>query len=54
MSYKLESREVRKINNLRHEDDTTLMAECEEELKALLMMVKEDSEIAGLKLTKNI
>ena len=54
MSYKLESREVRKINNLRHEDDTTLMAECEEELKALLMRVKEDSERAGLKLTKNI
>ena len=42
----------RKINNLRHEDDTTLMAECEEELKALLMRVKEDSERAGLKLTK--
>ena len=41
----------KKINNLRYEDDTTLMAECEEELKALLMRVKEDSERAGLKLT---
>ena len=34
----------RKINNLRHEDDTTLMAECEEELKSLMMRVKEKSE----------
>jgi len=34
----------RKINNLRYADDTTLMAESEEELKSLLMKVKEDSE----------
>ena len=40
----------RNINNLRYADDTTLMAESEEELKSLLMMVKEDSEKAGLKL----
>ena len=40
----------RKINNLRYADDTTLMAESEEELKSLLMKVKEDSEKAGLKL----
>ena len=39
------------INNLRHADDTTLMAESEEELKSLLMKVKEESEKAGLKLT---
>ena len=39
----------RNINNLRHADDTTLMAESEEELKTLLMRVKEDSEKAGLK-----
>ena len=38
------------INNLRHADDTTLMAESEEELKNLLMKVKEESEEAGLKL----
>ena len=38
------------INNLRHVDDTTLMAESEEELKSLLMKVKEGSEKAGLKL----
>ena len=38
------------INNLRYADDTTLMAESEEELKSLLMKVKEDSEKAGLKL----
>ena len=42
---------VRKnINNLRHADDTTLTAESEEELKSLLMRVKEESEKAGLKL----
>ena len=35
------------INNLRHADDTTLMAESKEELKSLLMKVKEDSEKAG-------
>ena len=40
----------RNINNLRHADDTTLMAESEEELKSLLMKVKEESEKAGLKL----
>ena len=39
----------RNINNLRYTDDTTLMAESEEELKSLLMKVKEDSEKAGLK-----
>ena len=38
------------INNLRYADDTTLMAEREEELKSLLMKVKEESENAGLKL----
>ena len=38
------------INNLRYADDTTLMEESEEELKSLLMRVKEDSEKAGLKL----
>ena len=41
---------VRNINNLRYADDTTLMAESEEELKGLLMKVKEESEKAGLKL----
>ena len=41
----------RNINNLRHADDTTLMAESEEELKSLLMKVKEESEKAGLKLS---
>ena len=40
----------RNINNLRYADDTTLMAESEEELKSLLMKVKEDSEKAALKL----
>ena len=38
------------INNLRHSDDTTLMAESKEELRSLLMKVKEESEKAGLKL----
>ena len=38
------------INNLRYADDTTLMAESKEELKSLLMKVKEESEKAGLKL----
>ena len=41
----------RNINNLRYADDTTLMAESEEELKSLLMKVKEASENVGLKLT---
>ena len=40
----------RNINNLRYADDTTLMAESEEKLKSLLKKVKEESEIAGLKL----
>ena len=40
----------RNINNLRYTDDTTLMAESEEELKSLLVKVKEESEKAGLKL----
>ena len=40
----------RNINNLRYSDDTTLMAESKEELKSLLMKVKEESEKAGLKL----
>ena len=39
---------ARIINNLRYEDDTTLMAESEEELKSLLMKVKEESEKTGL------
>ena len=39
----------RNINNLRYTDDTTLTAECEEELKRLLMKVKEESEKVGLK-----
>ena len=41
----------RNINTLRYADDTTLMAESEEELKSFLMRVKEESEKAGLKLT---
>ena len=40
----------RNINNLRYADDTTLMAESEEQLKSLLMRVEEESEKAGLKL----
>ena len=40
----------RNISNLRHADDTTLIAESKEELKSLLMKVKEESEKAGLKL----
>ena len=49
--HKLESRLTgRNINNLRYADDTTLMAESEEELKSLLMKVKEESEKVGLKL----
>ena len=40
----------RNINNLRYEDDATLMAESEEELKSLLMKLKEESEKVGLKL----
>ena len=41
----------RNINNLRYADDTTLMAESEEELKSLLMKVKDESENVGFKLT---
>ena len=48
--HKLESRLLGEINNLRYADDTTLMAESEEELKSLLMKVKEESEKVGLKL----
>ena len=48
--YKLESRLLGEIiNNLRYADDTTLMAESEEELKSLLMKVKEESSKVGLK-----
>ena len=48
---KLESKTARKnINNFRYADDTTLTAESEEELKSLLMKVKEESEKHGLKL----
>ena len=43
----------RNINNLRYADDTTLMAESKEELKSLLMKVKEESEKAGLKLNSH-
>ena len=51
MKHKLESKTARRnINNLRYADDTTLMAESEEELKSLLMKVKEESEKVGLKL----
>ena len=51
MKHKLESRLPGKnINNLRYANDTTLMAESEEELKSLLMKVKEEREKAGLKL----
>ena len=42
--------DMRNINNLRYADDTTLMTESKEELKSLLMKVKEESETAGLKL----
>ena len=44
----------RNINNFRYADDTTLMAESEEELKSLLMIVKEKSEKTGLKLNIKI
>ena len=44
----------RNINNLRYADDTTLMAETEEELKSLLMKVEEESEKVGLKLNIQI
>ena len=48
MSYKLESVGGRNINNLRYVDDTTLMAESKENLKSLLIRVKEEGERAGL------
>ena len=51
MNHKLESRLARRnINNLKYADDTTLMSESKEELKSLLMKVKEESEKTGLKL----
>ena len=43
----------RNINNLRYADDTTLMAESEEELKSILMKVKEESEKVGLQHSEN-
>ena len=49
MNHKLESRLPGEINNLQYADDTTLMAESNEELKNLLMKVKEESEKIGLK-----
>ena len=51
MKHKLESRLLGEISNLRYADDTTLMAESKEELKRLLMEVKEESEKVGLKLS---
>ena len=51
MSYKLESRGRRYINNLRYVDDTTLMAKSEEELKSFLMRGKEASKKPGLNLS---
>ena len=50
MSHKLESRLLGEIPSLRDADDTTLMAESEEELRSLLMRVKEESGKVGLKL----
>ena len=50
MAHKLESRLPREISITWYADDTTLIAETEEELKSLLMKVKEESEKAGLKL----
>ena len=50
MTHSLESRLLREISTCRYADGTTLMAESEEELKRLLMKVKEESEKAGLKL----
>ena len=49
LNHKMESIAGRNISNLRYADDTTLMAESEEELKSLLMKVKEESEKADLK-----
>ena len=50
MKHKLESIARKNINNLIHADNTTLKAKCEEELKSLLMKVKEENEKAGIKL----
>ena len=50
MKHRLESRLPGEISNIRHVDDTTFMAESEEELKSLVMKVKENSEKVGLKL----
>ena len=50
MKHKLESRAGRNSNNLRYADDTTLMAESEEELNSLLMKVKEKNDKVGFKL----
>ena len=50
MKHKLESRLLKVINNLRYANDTTLTAESKEELKSLLMKVKEESAKVGLKL----
>ena len=47
---KIAGRNINNLNNLRYADDTTLMAESKEELKSLLMKVKEESEKVGLKL----
>ena len=49
MKHKLESRSQGEINKLRYADDTILMAESEEDLNSLLMDVKEENEMAGLK-----
>ena len=54
MNYKLESRLLGEINNLKYADNTTLMAESKEELKNLLMRVKEESEKAELILKLSI
>ena len=51
MKHKLESRSLGEISNLRYVDDTTLMAEREDELQCLLMKVKEETEEVGLKLS---
>ena len=50
MKHKLESRSARNVNNPRYADDTTRMEESKDELKSLLMKVKEESENVGLKL----
>ena len=50
MKHKLESRLPQNINNLKHADDTILMAESKEKLKSLFLKAKEESEISGFKL----